>query len=58
MGDVKTVTLLKGTMSGLESKAADNAVDPDAALLNQLLKILKLDVNLRRYVVIYKRLGQ
>ena len=42
MGSVKTVTLLKGTMSGLESKTIDNAVDPDAALVKPIVENSKI----------------
>ncbi len=42
MGSVKTVTLLKGTMSGLESKTIVNAVDPDAALVKPIVENSKI----------------
>ena len=38
MGGVKTVALLKGTMSGLEAKTIENAVDPDAALVKPIIE--------------------
>lgn len=42
MGSVKTVVLLKGTMSGLKAKTIQNAVDPDAALVKPIIENSKI----------------
>ena len=42
VGDIKTVNILPGTISGLSAKTIENAVDPDAALVKPIVENSKI----------------